>query len=88
MVMNYDLNIPQHIALIPDGNRRWAKARGKHPWEGHRAAEGVINDFLEWCMELGIPQVSLWIGSTENFRERPVQEIAELYKLYMEALRS
>ncbi len=81
-----DLKIPQHIALIPDGNRRWAKARGRPPWEGHWAAEKVIQDFLDWCMEIGTHQVSIWIGSTENLTKRPKREVEELYKLYMNLL--
>lgn len=83
MIMKNDgLRIPQHIALIPDGNRRWAHKRGLLPWEGHRAAEKVLKNFLKWCLELKIPQVSIWIGSTENLSKRPKKEIRELYKIY------
>ncbi len=74
--------IPNHIALIPDGNRRWARKRGLPPWRGHWAAEKVMDGFLNWCLELGISQVTIWIGSTENLTKRPKREIEELYKVY------
>jgi len=80
------MEIPNHIALIPDGNRRWARARGLSPWKGHWASEKVMENFLEWCLELGIQQVSIWIGSTENLSRRPKKEIEELYKLYYHML--
>src|SRR3989344_6033911 len=80
------MSIPQHIALIPDGNRRWAKARGRPPWEGHWAAEKVLDNFLDWCLELNIKQISIWVGSTENLTKRPEREVEELYKLYIRLL--
>ncbi|MBI2545288.1 MAG: di-trans,poly-cis-decaprenylcistransferase [Candidatus Aenigmarchaeota archaeon] len=80
------MNVPNHVALIPDGNRRWAKARGKPPWEGHWAAEKVLDNFLDWCVEMNIPEVSLWVGSTENLTKRPEREVKELYILYYKLL--
>ncbi|MBI2547375.1 MAG: di-trans,poly-cis-decaprenylcistransferase [Candidatus Aenigmarchaeota archaeon] len=80
------MEIPKHIALIPDGNRRWARGRGLPPWHGHWKAEKVIDNFLNWCLEYNIHQISIWIGSTENLAERPKREVAELYKLYMKLL--
>jgi undecaprenyl diphosphate synthase len=80
------MEIPNHIALIPDGNRRWARKRGLDPWEGHWAAEKVFENFLKWCLKLNIAQVSIWIGSTENISKRPKREVEELYKLYYRLL--
>jgi undecaprenyl diphosphate synthase len=77
-----NLILPNHIALIPDGNRRWARARGMEPWKGHWEAANVFENFLNWCLELKIPQISIWIGSTENLSKRPKREIEELYKVY------
>ena len=85
MIME-SLKLPSHIALIPDGNRRWARARGRPPWEGHWEAEKVLENFLNWCLELNIHQISIWIGSTENLTKRPKQEVEELYKLYIRLL--
>lgn len=84
--MKESLNVPQHIALIPDGNRRWARARERPPWEGHWAAEKVLDNFLDWCIEFNIPQISIWIGSTENLTKRPEREVKELYNLYIRLL--
>lgn len=81
MVKN-EIEIPQHIALIPDGNRRWARARGLPGWKGHWASEKTLDNFLDWCLEYGIRHVSIWGGSTENLSKRPKKEIEELYKVY------
>lgn len=52
------------------------------PWKGHWAAEKILENFLKWCLELKVRQVSIWIGSTENLSKRPKREIEELYKMY------
>lgn len=49
-------------------------------------AEKVIENFLDWCIELNIPEVSVWVGSTENLTKRPEREVEELYKLYINLL--
>ncbi len=76
------MNVPQHIALIPDGNRRFAKQHGMPPWKGHWKGAETVDNFLNWCLELGVPQVSIWIGSTENLGTRPKREVEELFKVY------
>ena len=87
MVMNNsEIQIPQHIALIPDGNRRWAHKKGLPPWEGHWKAEKIIDNFLDWCLELNVHQVSIWVSSTENLAKRSRTEITEMYKLYLKVL--
>ena len=77
------LRVPNHIAVIIDGNRRWARARGMKPWEGHRYGVENFQKFLEWCLELGIPQISAYVLSTENLK-RSKREVAELLKLLKE----
>ena len=74
-------NIPKHISIIPDGNRRWAKKKGMPAWEGHRKGAEVFEKFLEWCKELGIKEVSFWAASTENL-ERDKTEVDFLLKLF------
>lgn len=81
-----NLTIPNHIALICDGNRRWARQRGLAPWRGHRAGAKATDNFVKWSLELEIPQISVWVGSTENISTRPKREVEELYKLYYEFL--
>ena len=85
--MAAQLVIPQHIGFIIDGNRRWARQNHKRfPWMGHRAGAEALSKTLDNCMELGIPQVSVYMLSTENLNREP-REVAELFKLYEEYLK-
>ncbi|MEN2974272.1 MAG: polyprenyl diphosphate synthase [Candidatus Caldarchaeales archaeon] len=72
--------IPSHIALILDGNRRWALGRGFNPWEGHRFGAEKVDELLNWCLELGVKIVTLYVFSTENFN-RSEKELKELFEL-------
>ena len=76
-------NIPRHVALIPDGNRRWAKEKGLKSWEGYF---GVSLDNIEEISrvgaDLGIPFVTFWGGSYKNLTERPSIEIKKLNEMY------
>ncbi len=78
--------MPTHIGIILDGNRRWAREQHKDPWEGHRAGGEHVKDFLEWCLNLNINTVTLYAFSTENFK-RNEKEVEELMKVYEKALR-
>lgn len=85
--MAAQLVIPQHIGFIIDGNRRWARQnRKRFPWMGHRAGAEALGKTLENCMNLGIPQVSVYMLSAENLNREP-REVEELFKLYEEYLR-
>ena len=70
-------SLPAHIGVLVDGNRRWAAQRGLSTREGHAAGAERIIDFLAWCTELSIPQVSLYMLSTENLK-RPEKELTGL----------
>lgn len=72
--------LPQHIAIIMDGNGRWAKAQGLSRAEGHRKGAGRVRDVIEWAADAGVKQVSLYAFSTENWK-RPKLEIAALMTL-------
>lgn len=72
--------MPRHIGVILDGNRRWALSRDLAPWEGHRRGASKVEEFLKWCIELGINMVTLYIFSTENF-QRPKREVEELMRI-------
>lgn len=74
-----------HLAIIPDGNRRWAKLNGKSIPEGHRAGIEKLKDVVEWCRDLGINTLSIWIFSTEN-AGRSKEEVDALFKLFEEML--
>jgi len=58
--------LPRHVGVIMDGNRRYAAARGADATTGHEAGAANIDRFLDWCVDLGIPYVTLWLLSTEN----------------------
>ncbi len=81
------MDIPRHIALIPDGNRRWAGPRGLKPWEGHKAGIERFKEFLDWCYELGVKQVTAYSLSKENLGKRSGMEMEFLFKLYDEGFR-
>ncbi|MGB9729941.1 MAG: polyprenyl diphosphate synthase [Thermoprotei archaeon] len=75
--------IPQHIAVIMDGNRRWAKKRGLFPWLGHKYGAKKAREFLRWCLDLNIKTVTMYVFSTENFLRSP-EEVRELMKIIEE----
>ncbi len=79
--MSDNPKIPRHIAVIPDGNRRYAKQRNKVPWEGHRVGARVFEKFIDWCKEAGVKEISFWAASTENL-EREKKEVDFLLKLF------
>ncbi|MCT1441542.1 isoprenyl transferase [Corynebacterium glucuronolyticum] len=60
--------LPNHIALVMDGNGRWAQERGMVRTEGHKRGEAVLMDIIDACLELGIPHLSAYAFSTENWR--------------------
>lgn len=76
-----------HLAIICDGNRRWAKARGMMPWDGHRHAIENFRSIIDWCRDhprLGT--LTLWAFSTENWKrdEREVGELMRLFEHFMQ----
>ncbi len=72
--------MPQHIGVIIDGNRRFAKEKGLNAWDGHKIGAQKINDVLDWCWEAGIKVVTIYSFSTENF-DRPEKEVKEIMKI-------
>ena len=79
--MAYDLkNIPRHVAIIMDGNGRWARNKGLPRFEGHRAGASVVKEATRYCLELGIGILSLYTFSTENWH-RPGKEVNALMRL-------
>ena len=79
----------QHVAIIMDGNRRWAKARGLDPVKGHeQAAKVAVEPIIEKCAELGIPYVTFWAFSTENWKrdENELQKLFDVFRFALGAL--
>jgi len=86
--MNLDLTkLPQHVAIIMDGNRRWARAKGLNPLEGHKfVTDNVIERLADRCLELGIPHLTLWAFSTENW-DRDTEELTGMMQLFRYGLK-
>ncbi|OGZ69622.1 MAG: di-trans,poly-cis-decaprenylcistransferase [Candidatus Staskawiczbacteria bacterium RIFCSPHIGHO2_12_FULL_38_11] len=74
------MNIPQHIVLFPDGNRRWAKEKGIASFEGHQKGYRNIIDFGEWCRKRGVKVLTAFGFSTENWK-RSKEEVNYLMQL-------
>lgn len=74
-------NIPSHIAIIMDGNRRWARARGLPDIKGHEAGADTLEEVMEEAERLGIKAVTVYALSTENIKERAKREVAGLFNL-------
>ena len=79
--------IPSHIAIIMDGNGRWAKARGKARVSGHREGVRSVREIVEACARAGVKYLTLYTFSTENWK-RPKDEVSSLLRLLVSSLRS
>lgn len=79
--------IPRHIAVIMDGNGRWARSRGSVRIMGHKAGVDSVRDITEACAEIGVQHLTLYAFSTENWG-RPKGEISALMKLLVQSLRN
>lgn len=79
--------IPSHIAIIMDGNGRWAKERGLPRLAGHRAGIESVRDTVEACAQLGVNYLTLYTFSTENWN-RPKEEVSTLMRLLLRSLRT
>ncbi|ADT83662.1 polyprenyl diphosphate synthase [Thermococcus barophilus] len=73
--------IPKHVAIIMDGNRRWARKLEKPPWYGHLFGSKKLEEILEWCRELNIKTLTVYAFSTENFKRSP-EEVNALMNLF------
>ncbi|MDO5076042.1 isoprenyl transferase [Corynebacterium sp.] len=78
--------LPRHIAIVMDGNGRWAQQRGLKRTEGHRRGEAVLLDVVDACLALGIPYLSAYAFSTENWR-RSTDEVRFLMGFNRDVLR-
>ncbi|MDN5201560.1 isoprenyl transferase [Fulvivirgaceae bacterium BMA10] len=79
--------LPQHIAIIMDGNGRWAKKKGAARLFGHNSAIKAVRDTTEGCAELGIDYLTLYAFSTENW-DRPEEEVNGLWNLLVSTIKS
>lgn len=78
--------MPQHIAIIMDGNRRWAKKRGLTPTEGHRAGVKNLQLIVDHCCRLKIKHLTVYALSTENWRKRAREEVKGIFDLLIKVV--
>ncbi|WP_404433685.1 isoprenyl transferase [Microbacterium lacus] len=77
--------VPHHIAMMIDGNRRWAKQLGyDSAAHGHRAGAAKMREFLEWCDDIGVRVVSLYLLSNDNLVKRDSRELSDLIDIIAE----
>ena len=74
---------PEHIAMILDGNRRWANGKEMNPWLGHQKGAETVEQLLDWCLKLDVKFITLYTFSNENFA-RNSQEIEEIMRIAQE----
>jgi len=70
----------EHIAIILDGNRRWASGRALNPWFGHEKGAEKVEQLLDWCLKLDVKSITLYAFSTENF-SRKEDEVEEIMRI-------
>ena len=75
-------NLPKHIAIIMDGNRRWAAAKNLSPSDGHKAGAQNLEKIVDHCKELGISNLTVYALSTENWLKRSAQKDKGIFDLY------
>lgn len=73
--------IPKHIAMIPDGNRRWARKRGLKPWLGHDKGMSTIVELLEASIQAGVIYTTFWATSVDNLTKRDKLEVKFLLEI-------
>lgn len=81
-----DMRLPKHIAIIMDGNGRWAKKRGLPRYAGHPSGVEAVRKVVEVCVELRIPVLTLFAFSSENW-QRPQKEVNLIMDLFMRSLK-
>lgn len=82
--MKENKNLPAHIAVIPDGNRRWAKRHKWEAWLGHKKGAEIMDKLADVIIETNIPHISFWGSSRDNLKKRPKTEVKFLLKLFKE----
>lgn len=83
--MDADINIPRHIAIVMDGNGRWAKAKQRPRFMGHKRGVETVREIVKTCSALNVECLSLFAFSSENWK-RPEEEIKNIMGLFMMAL--
>lgn len=80
-------NIPQHIGIIMDGNRRWAAKKGLSAIKGHEAGVKAIVKIVDHCLEIGVKTLTIYALSTENWQKRAKEEVQGIFNLLVRAVK-
>jgi undecaprenyl diphosphate synthase len=86
---NQFTSLPRHVAIIPDGNRRWAKNNDLKPWDGHEEGAKNTEKLVRFALENGINCITFWGSSLDNLTKRPLREkqaLLDIYSRYFEKL--
>jgi undecaprenyl diphosphate synthase len=89
MIEEISKNMPKHLVVIPDGNRRWAKDRGLEPWDGHEAGAENTEKIIRFALKKGVDCMTIWGSSIDNLTKRPLQEkkaLLDIYKKYFQRM--
>ncbi|MBI2018101.1 di-trans,poly-cis-decaprenylcistransferase [Candidatus Daviesbacteria bacterium] len=81
-------NIPSHIAIIMDGNRRWARSKGLSDMKGHEKGAEVLEKIVDESEKLGVKTITVYALSTENIKERAKREVLGLFNLFRKGYHS
>ena len=79
---------PRHVAIILDGNRRFAKRLMLEPWKGHEYGRKKVEDLLDYAKDLGIKEMTFYALSVENIKNRPKRELSFIYKVFRETFKN
>jgi undecaprenyl diphosphate synthase len=75
-------HLPKHIAIIMDGNRRWATQRGLSATKGHQAGAKNLEEIVNYCRDIGVKHLTVYALSTENWRKRGAEEVKGIFDLF------
>ena len=81
-------NNPRHVAIILDGNRRFAKRLMLEPWKGHEYGRGKVERVLDYAKDFGVQEMTFYALSSENIKSRPRNELEFLYKLMRDVFKN
>ena len=80
--------LPGHIAIIMDGNRRWAKAKGLPNGKGHEAGAKNLENIVDYCRDIGIKNLTVYALSTENWKKRSAKEVQGIFNLLIKIVKT
>ncbi len=80
------MSAPKHVAVIPDGNRRWAASQGLNPWEGHAEGAKRFWDIADEAYAAGVTHLTFWAASYDNLTKRSKLEVKFLLKIFRHEL--